>query len=241
MAPEDPDVSEASGPRGRDVVGLADDHRRDPHRAGVHDPVGDRERDEDASRARADDEHEADHEHEEGEGEDDLDDARHDLVGDAAVVPGDRADDRAEAQREDDREDPDLEVGAPGPQQPRELVSSELVGAERMLPREPGEDVVQVLVVGRVWGNDGREDRRERDHPRQAAARDQRRAATSAPEERRPCSRSSRSSTTSTVVLIEAGSAGRATPRAGRWRGSRARRSWRTATSRLARPESRGP
>jgi hypothetical protein len=162
VACEHPAVAEPSPDRRLQPVLLAGDEGGGAGDAGVDDPVGEEEGDVDAVRALADDEDEGDDEHIEGKGEHDVDDPPDHRVEPAAEVAGEDADRRAHGERAQDRQHPDLDVGAAAVEQAAPDVTAEVVGAEQMGGARALEGGEQVLLHRRVAGDHrGEEDEDE--------------------------------------------------------------------------------
>ena len=136
-------------------VEFARDQRGAAGRAGVDDPVGEPEGDVDPVRAHSHDEHEGDDQHVEGEGEHDVYDPHDDRVEPPAEVAADRADEHAEAEREQHGEHADLQVGAAAVQKAGPDVAAELVGAEPVGALGPDEGVRAVLRRRAVAADEG--------------------------------------------------------------------------------------
>ncbi len=116
------------------------------------------------------DRREPDREDEERKREQDVREPRDHGIDPTSVIAGDEADRHCDDDREHGRQHAGHDRRARAPDDPREDVAPELVGAKEVLPRAVSENQVEVAVVRRVWSDPRREcrDRDERQRDDQA-------------------------------------------------------------------------
>ncbi len=91
---------------------------------------------------------EDDQQRQQWQGNDRVGRAHQHAIGPAAEITGGEADERAERRRGQRRRDPDHQRNPPTGQQPQQHVAAELVGAERMPGRWPGQTIEQLHCIG---------------------------------------------------------------------------------------------
>jgi hypothetical protein len=136
LGEEDAGLAHAGEPRGLHEVAPAQRGRRAPHGAGEERDVGDDDRVERVEEPRPQRRHHREREQQVGEGHQHVDDAHQDRLGAPAEESRRQADGRADERGEQRRREAHREAHPRAPDQPREEVAPERVGAE---PRPRGE------------------------------------------------------------------------------------------------------
>ena len=166
VAREGAQMRGAGRARGLDIDTRLQAQHLCPHDSGRARPGGERDRDHRVFDARAEQRDDQQHEEEGRDQQEDVEDPAQHRIGPAAEIAGQRSEHDAEQARDRRGDDGDEQGELRAPDQPREDVAPEIIGAEKMsgAGRRIGRRVHRARVDQRQEGRGKRGDDRERDH-----------------------------------------------------------------------------